>query len=65
MIIYSISFDTIDASTNTPATFFPFTVTSFGHFNSGLIFKVFSIAIHNASDIAIGTSVVDETPNFG
>jgi len=54
--MFSISFDSIDVPINIPAIFFPLSVTSFGHFNSGLIFKIFSIAIHNASDVAIGTS---------
>ena len=62
--MFSISFDTIDVSINIPAIFFPLSVTSFGHFNSGLIFKIFSIAIHNASDVAIGTSVAYETSNL-
>ena len=48
-----------------PATFFPLIVTSFGHFSSGLIFNVFSIASARAKDDAIGKSVVYEISNFG
>ena len=55
----------IDASTNIPASFFPFIVTSFGHFNSGIILHVFSIAYDNANDAAIGNNVILEISNFG
>ena len=51
-------------STSMPATFFPLIVISFGHFSSGLIFNVFSIANARAKDDAIGKSVVCEISNF-
>jgi hypothetical protein len=43
----------------------PLIVKSFGHFNSGVISNVFSIAFANASDDAIGNSVVMDMSNFG
>ena len=58
-------FDSNDASTNIPATFLPLIVMSFGHFNSDLIFSVFSIAFDSASAEAIGNSVITDMSNFG
>ena len=63
--IFLILFDSSDTSTSIPATFLPFMVKSFGHFNSGEIFNVFSNAFDNASADAIGNKVVIEISNFG
>ncbi len=64
-IRFSILFDSNDASTNIPATFLPLIVISFGHFNSDLIFNVFSIAFDNANAEAIGNNVMTDMSNFG
>ena len=61
----SILLDCIDTSTNIPASFFPLTVKSFGHFKDGDVLVIFSIAYDNASDDAIGNKVVIEISNFG
>ena len=62
---FSILFDSNDASTNIPASFFPLIVRSFGHFNSVDILHVFSIAVESANDDAIGNNVILEISNFG
>ena len=60
-----IYFDCMEVSSNIPATFFFFNVRSFGHFSVVLIPNTFSIALCNASEVAIGTSVICEVLNFG
>ena len=64
-IIFSILFDWKDASINIPATFFLFSVMSFGHLTLVFRLRLLLIAFDKDTDATIGNKTDSSIVNFG